>query len=352
MIILSIIIPLLIAGIIRVFTDKFALLKIPLDFGLNIWGKNKTWQGLIIMCFTTFVVGLIFKTNLPYFYGFILGLAYSLGELINSSIKRFFLIKPGGNVSKPWIFFQYIFDQIDSTLAISFVLFIWNFNALEIFYCFSIGSLLHFFVDSINHIFGSKKQSDKIAIIYFYQIIFYFIFSLLKLFSSSNTILIRQKSNVILTSNHPFFFDSLYMLRSLGLGNFLNFAPFRFLIAEKYMKNWYGKILELVGAISTRESKDYQPRPLTILTTAINQGFNTLICYEGKITVHKLPAQELKRGIWVLFKESQKSIVYPAKIDLDKKIRVSFKLPINYSTEFADQSQLFLKEINDKVYST
>ncbi|MEI6728855.1 MAG: hypothetical protein WCK98_04395 [bacterium] len=349
--VLIIILPILVAGIVRVLTDKFDIFKLPLDFGTNIWGRNKTWQGLIIISFISFVVGLLFQTQLPFYYGFILGLAYTFGEIVNSTIKRLFGVEPGKNFGKPWVFWQYIFDQIDSTLAISVVLFYWNFNFAEIFYCFVIGSFLHFFVDSINHLYGSKKTSDKTAIIYFYQVVSYVIFTPLKFFSNSNTTTIKNTENIILTSNHPFFFDSLFVLRSLNLESFLNFAPFKFLIAEKYMQNWYGKVFELVGAVSTRENKSHSPRPLEVLLSNQVQGYNSLICYEGKITLDKLPTDKLKTGIWVLYKAEPKSLVHCARVNLGAKIGIDFKSPIGFSQEYAINSKHFLKEINDRIYS-
>jgi len=107
------------------------LFKYRIDFGYklgreDLFGKNKTWAGLIsgvigglvggyimfLIVFTYFPIGNddIYKILLnDMIYGVIIGFGALIGDLVKSFLKRRLTIKSG----KPW----WIFDQIDFILG-------------------------------------------------------------------------------------------------------------------------------------------------------------------------------------------------------------------------------------------
>lgn len=132
--------------------DWFAFLKFPLDHnktwrGKRIFGKNKTYRGLVVMIFFSIAFTFGNKLLIDYFpkyenynllnfeefsfafYGFLYGLGYVLAELPNSFIKRQIGTKEG----KTKNVFMVIADQLDSVVGI-----------MLLFLPFSELSFLHF----------------------------------------------------------------------------------------------------------------------------------------------------------------------------------------------------------------
>lgn len=106
--------------------NYFKSLNVPVDFnkrflGKPIFGKNKTWRGIIVACLTAVIVFYIqmllfnfdiFKeislfdySNQTIFLGFLLGFGAIFGDLVKSFFKRRLNKKPG----ERWI----PFDQLD-----------------------------------------------------------------------------------------------------------------------------------------------------------------------------------------------------------------------------------------------
>ena len=135
--------PVVLAGLAFIFILKhgyFSWLKKPMDQGWQLGGKrilgdNKTWLGPITMCLGSLVFGTLWVTSglsctsaTPYLcrgwqivltFG-ILGLAYSLGELPNSFLKRKLGIAPGekANNTMHRAIFR-ILDIGDSVIAVA-----------------------------------------------------------------------------------------------------------------------------------------------------------------------------------------------------------------------------------------
>ena len=172
--IIFIIFPILIGGILFIFSlkkDYFSFLNRPIDFGYKIFGKrlfgdNKTFRGVLLMplyvALVVFLLGRLLGgfnfniNNLVFdygqqgvFFGLFYGLAYSLGELPNSFIKRQLDINPGGQPEKQIqkrIFI--IIDDTDSLFACSLVLLLlYRIDFSFIIGAFLLGVVLHFLTD-------------------------------------------------------------------------------------------------------------------------------------------------------------------------------------------------------------
>jgi len=132
---LSLLLPIFISGLFLILCIKkrlFVGLDIPLDKGTRMWGQplfgaNKTYRGILVhvgISITVTVILWYFAPSAPWihpiFYnsplilGFLYAAAYSLGELINSFIKRRLAI-PAGTQAKR---IQYFFDTTDGIILV------------------------------------------------------------------------------------------------------------------------------------------------------------------------------------------------------------------------------------------
>jgi CDP-diglyceride synthetase len=156
--------------------DRFSY---SLDLGLNfqgkrIFGMNKTIKGPVVMAFFTGIYGLLLVyilklevapgfTAMKYFYSYSwVGLAYSLGELPNSFIKRRLSIPPGGisKREKERHFFT-VLDTFDSLLAcgVAYSIF-FKFPASVILISILIGGCLHLLTDRLMIVLRLKARSE------------------------------------------------------------------------------------------------------------------------------------------------------------------------------------------------
>ena len=171
MLFIAIIGPVLLAGLSFITLLKLVgkgRVSYPLDLGLNfqgkrLFGKNKTLKGPVVMTFLTGIYGLLLVyilklevapgfTAMKYFYSYSwVGLAYSLGELPNSFIKRRLSIPPGGISNKKIErhFFKAL-DTFDSLIACGVVYSIFfKFPASVILISIPIGGFLHLLTDQL-----------------------------------------------------------------------------------------------------------------------------------------------------------------------------------------------------------
>lgn len=127
------------SGVLQVFWLKYAKFQIfhkPLDFGQkwrgkSIFGKNKTFSGLIGMALSCMMIASVFAWIRPgvksidtigrtiAFWG-LLGVVYMLGELPNSFMKRRLNIAPGETPRKTVPRrLMYVIDQTDSVACVA-----------------------------------------------------------------------------------------------------------------------------------------------------------------------------------------------------------------------------------------
>ncbi len=151
------------------FIKKF---NTPIDFGKKIngkpiFGKNKTYKGLIfgtfVGIFISFIQFLLFKLDVFreisflnytfknfYIIGFLLGFGALFGDLVESFFKRRVGIKPG----KSWV----PFDQIDYVLgAIIFLLPIYEVSLKMFLTILIISFFLHIIANQIGYYLKLEK---------------------------------------------------------------------------------------------------------------------------------------------------------------------------------------------------
>jgi len=142
--------------------DLFHYLSKPISAAL--FGKNKTWRGLIFVpicnAFLLMIINEIFQfkfTN-TFYLGLILGVSYMLFELPNSYMKRKLGIQPGEQHEKYKIPFALI-DKMDSAFGIAFTYCMMDYiniqYAIILFLC---GSLTHILISKILVLIKIKKK--------------------------------------------------------------------------------------------------------------------------------------------------------------------------------------------------
>lgn len=146
------ILPSYLANTTPIFVKKLKILDYPVDFGLkykgeNIFGKNKTWRGLLFGSFVGVFTAVLQSRGA--FTGFILGFGALLGDLTGSFIKRRLSLSPGQPsilldqtpyVLMPMFLYALFFDYpLDLRQTIFLILFsLWIHRASNILY-FKIG---------------------------------------------------------------------------------------------------------------------------------------------------------------------------------------------------------------------
>ena len=179
--ILSLTLPALISGLIMILTIKANILKfldIPIDNnlkinGIRVFGDNKTYRGpfffIIVSILVSGLLNVLYFNGLnfvhpvfsrpPVMIGFIFGASYTLGELINSFIKRRNNINPGAVTQSNWKVIQRFFDLTDGVIIMAFVSVV--FNLLTVFEALTaaiLGVALHIGTDSLMMVIGLKKK--------------------------------------------------------------------------------------------------------------------------------------------------------------------------------------------------
>jgi 1-acyl-sn-glycerol-3-phosphate acyltransferase len=366
-----ILIPLLFAGLIRVFVDKYKFLSYPIDFNFKInnkpvFGKNKTWGGFIIMTLVAGILGylivLLKLLNIDPKYGIILSIGYNTGELLNSFVKRQ-IGMAAGKYSKSHSYIlaiQYMIDQIDGILFAGIFFFVFLDKSLILATSgFLIGTFLHFAVDILNNFAGSKVATDKKPIICFYQILLYILFKpfslLIKINSSKLKLLFSSREHThIISSNHVSLLDWLIVLESLTWSEFNNFAPFCYLVDQKFYKSPIQLPLRITGAVCNTWQNYLDDRPIGNIQNRLNEGYNLLIFFEGKRTKFKLKSENLKRGLYstIIHQDKLNKILYLHLVNISPipHISANWKLSINSKDLDLNNRYIFNDFINKTTY--
>lgn len=173
-ILLFVVLPLLFANVVHQMVvlrhNLFAFLAKPLDAGCTLRGKrifgaHKTLRGLVVVslctAICTFAITLVrsfpFAIH-PALFGFLLGLAYMLGELPNSFLKRQYKIPPGRSTDGCVGFLFSIIDHIDSVIAVAIVLMVLiHPSPATLLILVLCGGVLHYIVHEILHGLGYRK---------------------------------------------------------------------------------------------------------------------------------------------------------------------------------------------------
>ena len=183
---LYLIVPVVMAGVVHGFViknDLASALARPLDAGRTfrgrpIFGRNKTWRGLVVMSLVSTLVVLVqrllsfhdalrpvsavdYGATSTLALGLALGLGYSLGELPNSFLKRRLMIVPGGRAKRRTVL-QYVVDQGDSAAGVVVALLVFVHDPSVLAWVFVGGLALHAFADCLFYVFGVKQRQPAL----------------------------------------------------------------------------------------------------------------------------------------------------------------------------------------------
>ncbi len=164
--------PALIANMTPPLFKKLRLLKYPIDFnktfrGKRMFGKSKTWRGLVLGTFCGMLIFFIqiqlysiewFRSislvNYPQ-TTFWLGFLLSFGALFGDIVESFFKRQSGRDSSHTW----FPFDQIDfiiGALLLSFLIFIPSWEIILML--FVISTLLSLLFHYLGYVLGVNKE--------------------------------------------------------------------------------------------------------------------------------------------------------------------------------------------------
>jgi dolichol kinase len=174
--------PVVIAGVVHGFVIRKRLLPglvRPLDGGRTfrgrpVFGRNKTWRGLVVMSLVSTLIVLTqrllsfhdafrsvsvvdYRAASTFALGLALGLGYSLAELPNSFLKRRLGIEPGRRARRRGAL-QYVVDQGDSAAGVVLALLLFVSDPSILVCVFVCGLALHAFADSLFYVFGVKQR--------------------------------------------------------------------------------------------------------------------------------------------------------------------------------------------------
>lgn len=139
--------------------------KTPLDFGMTVrghrmFGKNKTWRGLIsgmlLAGLTAWLLYPYLGTNTGNTLShFIIGLSLGFGALLGDAIESFFKRQIGIPSGNSWL----VFDQIDYVVgAILFSLPFVQLHTIDYIIVIATYFSLHFVVSYIGYLLGFKDK--------------------------------------------------------------------------------------------------------------------------------------------------------------------------------------------------
>lgn len=139
--------------------------RTPLDFGMTVrghrmFGKNKTWRGLISGMLLAGITAWILYPNLGTDTGntlshFIIGISLGFGALLGDAIESFFKRQIGIPSGSSWL----VFDQIDYVIgAILFSLPFVRLNTIDYVIVVITYFCLHFIVSYLGYLLGFKEK--------------------------------------------------------------------------------------------------------------------------------------------------------------------------------------------------
>ena len=233
--------------IIHIFIIKkkyFWFLNKPISKN-NFW-ENKTWRGLIIMSLLSWILwSFYFWFN----FAFLLWLFWILWEFPNSFVKRKLWIKSWNYGKWVWVLVQYIFDTLDSIIAILILLnFIYEISILTNFLLIWAGFLNHSLIDYFCYKIWIKKLNFANPLIIFSQLIIWIVFQPYLFFNSKykkNSIKIKKDEKYICIANHISKLDPFLICSSLDLKTVFQIIPFRYMVTKPYIDK-YWKLAKLV----------------------------------------------------------------------------------------------------------
>jgi len=127
----------------------------PLDFGLNftdgkrLFGKSKTWRGLLSSLFATAVFAVLFGYTVE--VGITIAVCAMLGDVFSSFVKRRFSIKPSD--------MALFLDQIpESLLPAIYVLELFNLSLYDIVFLVCVFMVLELLLSQLLYKWNIRKR--------------------------------------------------------------------------------------------------------------------------------------------------------------------------------------------------
>ena len=380
----SIVLAVTLAGILHLLvirTGAFASVTLPLDFGLTwrgnrIFGKQKTWRGLILMTTTSAiffaVLSWIFHSTfepVALMHGAVLGLGYILGELPNSFLKRQMGIPEGRLRKGVSALVQYLIDQIDSVIGVTVVAALLYGLPLEgIIVLLVLGTTVHIIIDIAAHELGWRERTGPMKRYILSQLFVFFcckiIFKLLNSTTASglhNLEALKEDPPIIIAANHRNRFDSYIIAAAMPWRYFRRLMPKRYMTADKYMKQpGLGKFLLFCGSYSTAIKDEAKTHYRS--KSMLRRGESIMIYPEGCITERLEGPQKAKVGVCWIARGVENTHILPLKIDSDLQVPISaifrggqsFKVTFGkmYRPElFGEDLQPQVNELMDTIYS-
>jgi 1-acyl-sn-glycerol-3-phosphate acyltransferase len=358
------IIPVVLAGSLQLAFSKAGLLGQlgrPIDGGRSfrgqrLFGDNKTWRGALLMITITPLatvlvhqvyasLGVVAHTfmALPSFWlGLVMGIAYILGELPNSFIKRQLGVAPGKS-SQRLQGLQYVVDQADSVIAVCVALVLtYSIPAQLALALFCVGVVVHIVFDHAMHLLGAKKRWDDPPLagirVSFLQLAVWplLVFLLRVVFRGkvNNQIKLPGGSGnkFIMAANHQSGLDPFMITAAFRLFDIARLLPFRYLTANKYLFSpKYSWLLRPLGGFPAYQD----PRQLFGIERAnvlLAKGHTVCIFPEGKRTLSK--ATNARSGIKHLAHD-EKTYIIPLHISwkrsgfLNRRIQLTIGQPFS-----------------------
>ncbi len=300
-----------------------------------------------------------FNTVNGFALGFALGALNSIAELPNSFIKRRLSIKSGGINSKRQ-FLQYVMDQLDSPILLSFFLFFVGLLGLKSsLTVLVIGTLVHAAVDHFMYYkrgIKSWEQSEAPwtrPMLWTVQAITLPIWKLLlfgvfraELDSKPRHLKITREQKYILYSNHQSSLDAIALSVMLPAFSMLKLLPFRYITANVHFYHPVkGFLLHLVGGYPSKPNKKKEGHGINRSIHLLNHNQTLIYFPEGKRTNSRVAAKRGLREISI----AAKPILIPAYISWNKTNFWKRKTVIRIGKPFQykDQSS---EELLDIVY--
>lgn len=159
-------VPIVLTTTMHMFIVKFnSLSSLNIPVSENLFGRNKTWRGIVFVIAMNSLLTLLLNAVVEYFsvldsfiLGICLGFGYVFFELPNSYLKRRLGIPPGGKAKQnKWLFI--IIDRLDSAFGVvlAYKLFV-GLSWSEFIAYLTIGMLIHFVFSSILYLLKVKKS--------------------------------------------------------------------------------------------------------------------------------------------------------------------------------------------------
>lgn len=374
------ILPVIVAGsaqLILTKTNVLAKLAIPLDGertyrGKAIFGPNKTLRGALIMIaitplatsLTDVILGQlalssrikIFTSLNPLLLGFVIGLAYIVGELPNSFFKRQLGIAPGVS-SLRFSGIQYLVDQADSVIAVCLALvLVFHIPVLLAIRLFLIGTLVHILFDYAVQNLGLKKAMPESPLkgmtIMLLQIliwpVLYFLLKIVFRGKVKNNIILPKEAGArfVMAANHQSGLDPFMITASFRLRDIARLLPFRYMTANQHLYGRYGWLLRPLGGFPAYS----HPRYLSGLSRAeyvLNKTHTICIFPEGRRSLSG--EAKAKPGVSLLARNT-KTYIIPLHIQWTKRSSWSRRVSITIGRPFR-ASDLSSQQILDRIYT-